>query len=208
MYCLANITILHLSLTLHLQTFNNQYKPTMKNFFLLLASAAILISCGGNKENKSGDSITQTYATDMENVDSLATIVPATWKNLETLTDTLAHSGKYSSKIDSVREFSLVYENKLGNMNNSLPKKVKITAFGCSLQPGSKGLIVCSINNNKFYAGAVVDSVFTNTNEWKEISAEFSFPEGLTTDDVMKAYVWNKKAGVLLIDDLKLEMTY
>ncbi len=180
----------------------------MKKILLLLAISAILVSCGGNKENKSGESTVVTYLTDMENIDSLATLIPATWKNLETVTDTLAHSGKYASMVDSIKEFSLVYENKLGNMSQNLPKTVKVSAYGCTLKEGTKAFIVCSINNNKFYSGAEVDSLFTTTNEWKEISAEFKLPENLSTEDVLKAYVWNNKAGVFLVDDLKVELTY
>lgn len=180
----------------------------MKKIFLLLAAAIVLTSCGGNKDKKTGDSTILTFATNLENIDSLAIIVPATWKNLNTVTDTLAHSGKYASKIDSVSEFSLVYENRLGNISGSLPTKIKITAFGCSLQPDSKAIIVCSVSNDKFYSGTSVDSLFSTTNEWKEIKAEFTLPENLSADDVIKAYVWNKKVGTFLVDDMRLEFTY
>lgn len=205
---MANITILHLSLPLPIETFNNHTDTIMKKIFLLLAAAIVLTSCGGNKDKKTGDSTILTFATNLENIDSLAIIVPATWKNLNTVTDTLAHSGKYASKIDSVSEFSLVYENRLGNISGSLPTKIKITAFGCSLQPDSKAIIVCSVSNDKFYSGTPVDSLFSTTNEWKEIKAEFTLPENLSADDVIKAYVWNKKVGTFLVDDMKLEFTY
>ncbi|HLN52551.1 MAG TPA: hypothetical protein VK212_02510 [Lentimicrobium sp.] len=181
----------------------------MKKILFLFAATAIFLSCNNqNKDGKSDDSTVLTFATDIENVDSLALLVPATWKNLGTITDTLAHSGKNSSKIDTVAEYSVVYENKLGNISKDLPKKVKVSAYGCSLAPGSKAIIVCSISNDKYYGGAVTDSVFNTTNEWKEITAEFGLPNNLSSEDVIKTYIWNKKVGTFLVDDMKVEFFY
>ncbi len=180
----------------------------MRKLLLILSAIIILASCNSINDGKNESGTILSFSTDVENVDSLAVLIPNTWKNLNTITDTLAHSGKYSSKIDSINEFSIVYENRLGNINDALPKKMKISAFGCSLAQGSNAFIICSVNNNKYYSGAQVDSLFTNTNEWKEISAEFNLPETLDADDIIKAYVWNKKIGTFLVDDLKVELTY
>lgn len=181
----------------------------MKKLLFLAAISMLIISCNsGNNEKKSSDVKPKVVKTDIENIDSLAAVPNSVWKNTRTIVEGVAHSGKFSSKIDSLNEFSLVFEQRLGDMNSALPKTLNFQAYALALKPDTKVLMVVSVNNNKYYKTAKMDTLFTTLNQWKEIKASFELPEGLLEDDVIKAYVWNQKIGELIIDDYNLEFTY
>lgn len=181
----------------------------MKRILFLSAVVLLMVSCNSGSEKKSaGTSYTKVIETSIENVDSLNSAVPSTWKNLKTIVEGVAHSGKIASKIDSVNRFSLLYEAKLSDMDKAMPKEINFTTYGCALVPDSKAILVVSINGDKYYKGVTLDTLFTNVNEWKQMNATFKLPEGLKDDDILKAYVWNTGKGELLVDDFKLEIAY
>lgn len=181
----------------------------MKRILFLSAVALIIVSCNSANEKKStGTNRIKVITTDIENVDSLNNAIPSTWKNLKTIVEGVAHSGKIASKIDSVNNFSLLYEAKLSDMDEAIPQEIEFTTYGCALLPDSKAILVVSVNGDKYYKGVTLDTLFTNVNEWKQMNATFKLPEGLKKDDIIKAYVWNNGIGELLIDDFKLEIGY
>lgn len=181
----------------------------MKRILLFSALALLIASCNsGNEKKASGPSHTKVIETSMENVDSLNNVIPSTWKNLKTIVEGVAHTGNIASKIDSVNRFSLVYEARLGDMDEAMPTEIEFTAYGCALQPDSKAILVVSVNGEKFYKGVTLDTLFTNVNEWKQMNFTFTLPDNLKKDDIMKAYVWNNGIGELLVDDFKLEIAY
>ncbi len=181
----------------------------MKKILLASFVALALVACKSTPKDQQGDQPqTKVIATDLENIDSLANLVPATWKNLNTIVEGVAHSGKYSSKLDSVNEFSVVYENKLNLLDDNMPKKISVSAMGCALKPGTRVLMVVSVNGDKYYRAAEFDSTFVALNEWKQMNASWDLPKELASDDRIKAYIYNKKIGELLVDDFKIELTY
>lgn len=181
----------------------------MKKILLASFIALAIIGCKSTPKEQQGDQPqTKIIETNLENIDSLSNLVPATWKNLHTIVEGVAHSGKYSSKLDSVNEFSVVYENKLNLLDDNLPKKISISAMGCALKPDTRVLMVFSVNGDKFYRAAQFDSTFSTLNEWKTMNVSWDLPKELSSDDRIKAYVYNKKIGELLVDDIKIELTY
>lgn len=181
----------------------------MKRILIYSALALILASCGSGKQDKnSGASFTKVVGTDIENIDSLANLVPATWKNMKTIVEGVAHSGKYASKVDSVNNFSLLYEQKLSNIDKQVPKEINFSAFVYALQANPQVRLVVSVNDNPYYQGVILDKEMTTVNEWKEIKGNFKLPDDLTSDNVIRAYVYNNKNGEFLVDDLNLEFVY
>lgn len=181
----------------------------MKRILFLSVVALLMASCNsGNEKKSTGTTRTKVIATNIENVDSLNNAIPSTWKNLKTIVEGVAHSGKIASKIDSVNRFSLLYEAKLSDMDEAIPQEINFTAYGCALIPDSKAILVVSVNGDKYYKGVALDTLFTNVNEWKQMNATFKLPEGLKKDDIIKAYVWNNGIGEFLVDDFKLEIAY
>lgn len=175
---------------------------------LIISAALISQSCKSGKNDSKNSSYTKTISTNIENLDSLSKVIPSTWKNLNTVVEGVASSGKYASKIDSVHIFSMLYESKLSNIDNNIPVGATFSAKGCALIPDSKAIMVISVNHDKYYSGVSVDSIFNNVGEWKDIKASFKFPKTLKSDDEIKAYVWNQGKGEFLIDNYKLELIY
>jgi hypothetical protein len=101
-----------------------------------------------------------------------------------------------------------VFEDKFNNLDQGFPKSINYSAYACALKPNSKVLIVVSVNNEKFYKAAAMDTLFTTLNEWKQINTSFELPDNLNSDDIIKAYVWNKNIGEILVDDIKVELIY
>lgn len=180
----------------------------MKNLLFIPALAMLITSCNSGNSEKSTPAQTKVIETSIENVDSLANAPNSSWKNLKTVVEGVAHSGNFSSKIDSVNQFSLVFEDKLSNLNEGFPKSINYSAYACALKPNTKVLVVVSVNSDKFYKAYAMDTLFTTLNEWKQINATFELPDNLNSDDILKAYVWNKNIGELLIDDFKVELVY
>lgn len=168
----------------------------------------MLASCNsGKKEASNGDSV-KVFETNIENVDSLASLPNGVWKNLKTVVEGVAHSGRFSSKIDSIEQFSMVFEDQLSNLDSKMPKKVNFSAFGSAVKPNTPVLIVLSVSSDKVYKTASADSLFTTLNEWKPINAQFELPDNLAGDDILKVYVWNRQKGEFLVDDIKVELIY
>lgn len=180
----------------------------MKNLLFISAIALLIASCNSGNKGNSTPSHTKVLETSIENIDSLANAPNSVWKNLKTVVEGVAHTGKFSSKIDSVNQFSLVFEDKLSNLDQGFPKSINYTVYACALKPNTKVLIVVSVNSDKFYKAAAMDTMFTTLNEWKQINATFELPDNLSSDDIIKAYVWNQNIGELLVDDFKVELAY
>lgn len=172
---------------------------------LALSIALSFNACQQASEEKS---YSKVIFTNFEKGDSLAAIVPSTWKNLNTLVQESAHSGKFASKIDSVHQYSALYEVALKDLDTKIPKEVRFSAYGAKLIPETTAIIVVSVSGDKFYLGVQIDTLFRNLGEWKPVSSTFKLPANLVGEDIIKAYVWNKTNGEFLIDDYKVEFIY
>lgn len=180
--------------------------PVLSVISLVIALAISFNAC--QQASEGNESYSKIVFTDFEKADSLGAIIPATWKNLNTLVTDSAHSGTYASKIDSVHQFSALYEVALKDLDTNIPKEVRFSAYGAKLKPETTAIIVVSVSGDKYYKGVAIDTLFKNTGEWKPVSSSFKLPEGLKSEDIIKAYVWNKNNGEFLIDDYKLEFIY
>lgn len=180
----------------------------MKKLVLIAALAVIMVSCNSGKKETSHEPYSKVFQTNVENVDSLSKDPNGVWRNLKTVITGVAHSGSNSSKLDSIMPYSLAFQSKFEAIDENLPKQINLSAYGCALKPNSAVSLVLSVGNNKVYKAISLDTLFTNINEWKPISANFSLPNTLEPDDEVKIYVWNRQIGEFLVDDYKLEFVY
>lgn len=177
----------------------------MKNLLLCSIAALLLMSCKSSDDSKSGSVV---FNTNVENIDTLSAAHPVMWKNLSTIEEGVGHSGKFASKIDSMKPFSIVLEARVGDIAGEIPKEVNFTAYGLALVPGSKAVLVVSASDNIYYKAGSFDTLFTTINQWQEMKMNFKLPENLKKDHTLKAYVWNNGIGELLVDDLTIEFKY
>ncbi len=177
----------------------------MKKLLLCSFAALLLISCNSIDDSKSGSVV---FNTNIENIDTLRAAYPVMWKNLSTIVEGDGHSGRFASKIDSVKPFSVLLEARIGDIAGEIPKEVNFTAYGLALMPGSKAVLVLSASDNAYYKAGSFDTLFTTVNQWQEMKMNFKLPENLKKDHTLKAYVWNNGIGELLVDDINIEFTY
>ncbi len=185
-------------------------KKSVLNALALIVLAVFVISgCNTHKQPGNADgSYSKVFYSNMDNPDSLAALAPSVWKNMKTLVETSAYSGKYCSKIDTVNIFSFLYENSFNQIEGVTPKQVLVSAYGYAIQPNTKARLVVSVSGDKYYKAIVADSLFVTPGEWKEIKGTFNLPTELGIYDVVKAYVFNDKTGELLVDNLRVEFIY
>lgn len=186
----------------------------MKRSFLNVLSftvLSVLVISGCNSPKQPGNadgSYSKVFYSNMDNPDSLTALSPSVWKNLKTLVETTAYSGKYCSKIDTVNIFSFLYESSFSQIEDTTPRQALVSAYAYALQPNTKARLVVSVNGGKYYKALVADSLFVSPGEWKEIKGTFNLPTDLGIYDVVKAYVFNDKTGELLVDNLRVEFIY
>jgi len=174
----------------------------MKKFIILAVIICVIIliaACSGNKEeNKENKPGVVSFSNDLES---------AGWMNQQTLTKETAHSGKFSSRIDSVLQYSFGYADLFKNINDTLPEKVDVDFWILYPQTGIKTNLVVSIDSvgkNIFWAGIeLVDSIKT-PNQWKEIKATVNLPAKIMATDKIAVYVWNNDKRSAYVDDLKV----
>jgi hypothetical protein len=170
----------------------------MKKILLFTVLSVILFSsCNSEKKAE--------FTNDLEKVsDSAKTVVNAKfWSGPEPVVKGIAHSGVYSSKLDSSNIYSFGFKSDFATALKKTPKRVYVTLWVYSAQPNPDATVVAAINNNGkeiFWKNSAMLGV-TTINEWTEISVIFDFPSNLDLKDVLSIFVWNPNKRELYIDD-------
>lgn len=170
----------------------------MKNLIYSLILISFLFSCSNNDEKK--NAIFST-TNDMDN--------SVMWINTNTIVKGTAHSGFFSSKLDSTKEFGIGLGSKFENFNSKLPKKVFVKLWVYSLVPNLDAAIVCDPNINgkslKYQSYSFVEPI-KKANEWIEVKTSFDMPSNITPNTELKVYIWNPKKHLFYIDDMEVWM--
>lgn len=170
----------------------------MKYTSLLLVSIVLLISCGKNNENSNS----------LWNVKSNLDDVNI-WINSNTLCQGNAHSGLFSSKIDSLVEYGIGISVKLQDMTTSVPKKANVHCWIYSNEPNLDASIVCDPNLNGQclnYQNFNLQTSIPKSNEWIEFKTSFDLPENITPDTDLKIYFWNPSKKTFFVDDFEVSL--
>lgn len=174
----------------------------MKKYIILaviLCVAILFVACSGNNEDKKENSAgAASFSNDLES---------AGWMNQQTLTKETAHSGKFSSRIDSVFQYSFGYADVFKNISETLPEKVDVDFWILYPQTGIKTNLVVSIDSvgkNIFWSGLELKDSIKIPNQWKEIKATIDLPANIMATDKITVYIWNNDKKSAYIDDLKV----
>jgi hypothetical protein len=173
-----------------------------KTFPLLFLATAFLASCSGsNSTSATGADV--LAGNDFESLDGWAPPSPS-------LTRDLAHSGKYSVKIDGNTEFSLGYSAPLGKLSNVRIQKIKIQAWAYMVSANSKarlGIQLIDNNTNKeiFGDGINYGDQIKQYGAWTEITKEVTLPSNITATQVFKLFLWRSGASdTAYLDDVRI----
>lgn len=167
--------------------------------FSIIAFFAILFTaCSGSKDENKKVPGTSVFANDMESTG---------WINQNTLTQEIAHSGKFSSKLDSVSQFSFGFSDIFKNISDTLPEKVDISFWVFYPQTGITSNIVVNIDSsgkNIYWEGLGIKDSVKVANKWTEVKASFTLTKKILPTDKILIYIWNNDKRTFYIDDLKV----
>jgi len=170
------------------------------NIFVVLSCIIILFSaCSGNK--KDNDKNRPGVVVFSNNLETSG------WINQHTLTKEAAHSGKFSSRVDSVSQYSFGFADCFSNISDTLPEKVDVDFWIlCSQKEIKSNLVVSidSIGKNIFWYGIDLKDSVQTPNQWKELKTTINLPANIMMTDKISIYVWSNDKRPFYIDDLKV----
>jgi hypothetical protein len=165
-------------------------------YLLVLCVIAFLSACSGNKSNLEPG--TKKISSNLEDL---------SWMNQFTLVKDVAHSGRFSSKLDSVNQFSFGYSGTFNSISDTLPASVDVSVWVYYPQTGINGSIVISIdsvNKNIYWKGIPLKDSIKTANQWQEVKGSFEIPKKIMPTDNVKIYVWSSDKRSFYMDDLTL----
>ena len=123
-----------------------------------------------------------------------------------------AHSGVCAISVDPGHEFSLTYENALGQLSAQKLRKVHLSAWVYLRGPAGGGGVLAlqitdpaqgykAIGNDGINLGEAVNEY----NQWVAVSKDVVLPETATSDSHLKVFLWRAGATqAVFADDLRL----
>jgi hypothetical protein len=167
-------------------------------YWVLLLLISFLSACSGNKSGNDSVPGSKLISSNLEDL---------CWMNQFTLVKDVAHSGKFSSKLDSINQFSFGYSNTFNNISDTLPLSVDVDVWVYYPQTGINSSVVLSIDSvgkNIYWKGIPLKDSISVTNQWKQIKGTFEIPKKIMPTDNIKIYVWSSDKKSFYMDDLKL----
>ncbi|MFH0895111.1 MAG: hypothetical protein V2A54_11815, partial [Bacteroidota bacterium] len=169
----------------------------MKKIMLFLFVAAIFSACSSKK--KSNEVTSFVYQNNCEN-DTYGV-------NFTSFrVDSLAHSGKLASVLDSTTEFGTGFSSPFKNISVKGPRKVIIKLWAYFFDKTTKGQIVCSILNGKEsidWKSQPIEKYVKSPGKWCQVKTEFFIPQDLDESFIYQCYIWNPGKCHFLIDDFE-----
>jgi hypothetical protein len=171
----------------------------------LLATACTLGACGDDTKKNTPEG-TLVTANDFESIAGWG-VDPAA------LSREQAHSGIYSIYIDPSREFSLTYENALGQLSPQKFRKIRLSAWVYLQSPKGNGSLGIQITDptqgNKAIGGEGIPlaEVVRKYNTWVEVSKDMLLPDNVTSANHLKVFLWRGMATqAIYVDDIRISI--
>lgn len=120
-----------------------------------------------------------------------------------------AHSGGMVSVIDSTTEYSLTLNKQLNELVNGLPKEINVSAWVRYTNMNAKASLVLSIEKDGkvgIYEVVDISKTIKEPNRWYLISKKVKVKSNISTDNLMKVYVWNNSKEEIWVDDIKVDV--
>ena len=174
----------------------------MKKILLFSACALTLAACGGSETDSSGPNV--LMHSDFEGIDGW---IPS--EQSSTLTREKAHSGKTSIKVDATHEYSLTFSKPLGQLHDSRPKQITVTAWAFLPDAQAAASLVVSINDpaapDKPLLWQAIDLSKGNKpfGKWKEIDRTITVPANVGSANKLSIYLWRSSGShPVYVDDI------
>lgn len=162
-----------------------------------------LASCGSEKT--SAPALNQLCSNGFESVDGWMGNTPT-----PSLTKEKAHSGAYSVLVKPGVDYSMGYENTLGKMSVSRPKKLKVTGWVFLPNPQAGARLVVEIkdpakatDNTLMWQGIDLKREVKKFNEWQQIEKTITIPTNTDATSTFKMYLWRSDSSLpVYLDDV------
>jgi hypothetical protein len=172
----------------------------MKKTLFLLFTLALFASCV-NEQKKEMENNDLYFFNDFECVRG--------WGDANTITSGVAHSGKYFSKIDSVKQFSYGFKLEKKSISDTLLNKVAVSIWVLTKDIKTKACIVAQITRNDssiYWQKSEIKNFIAQPLEWDNAKAEFILPKDIKPKDKILIYVWNADGkSEVDVDDLEVQ---
>lgn len=168
------------------------------NLLMALSAMAFMYACSGNEdiaktENK------LVYSSDMEY---------EKWMGAQSLVNERAHSGKFSSKVDSNSNYSFGFTEIFKNISDPAPAFANVSVWVNYPVTGIKSTLVVSVDapdQNFFWFGTELQDSIKVANQWQEIKTLITLPADIKPDYKIVVYVFSNDKKTFYVDDLKVE---
>jgi hypothetical protein len=128
---------------------------------------------------------------------------------LKLRTDELAHSGKYSQKLDDKTEYSISFTKPLSSLQPPENKLVTAIAWVNAKEKDNNAKLVLSFESGgkafEWYSASVA-SFNLKPGEWQKVTISRPVPKMKGNDDVMKVYIWNEGKKTFYVDDFEVRV--
>jgi hypothetical protein len=126
---------------------------------------------------------------------------------------TTSHSGKFSVLLDTVREFSLTYQNESKIFPKSQKQILRASIYCKPIRIPEKSsltLVASLESQGKIYDyhTANLADFFNESGEWTKLQLEYTIPAVKSDGDVLKVYLWLHGKPLINIDDYRIELFY
>ncbi len=158
------------------------------------------------EENKENVISRQEYFNDLERIDTA-------WINTSTGSDELAHSGKFSSKVNKDASFSIGMKKKFGEFPYNRNVLIRVSGWFYISQKGSNSFFAISFTNKGKsidYCTYKMDGYMDNFGKWENKVFEIYMPKFSEEQEREKGnqiefYLYNDSDKNCYVDDLKIE---
>jgi hypothetical protein len=125
-------------------------------------------------------------------------------------TEELAHSGKFSQKMNEHVEYSINLVKKLADFSSVENGTVTASVWINSKNADNDGKLVLEFDHNgksfEWYS-ADIKSFNLEPGKWQHVLLSRSLPKPIGGDDSMKAYVWNSGKNIFYVDDFEVRIS-
>jgi hypothetical protein len=130
---------------------------------------------------------------DFEGLDGWVPVGPA-------VTAEQAHTGRYSTKVDSGTEYSLSYTNTLGKIGLGPGQTLKVTGWGFLTGGQANASVVVQVVNpaneqeKVFWEALPLVEQVKIYHRWSPIKRSFRMPDNIKPEYQLRVYLWRQQA--------------
>jgi hypothetical protein len=129
----------------------------------------------------------------------------------KSITNQMAHSGRFAVKLDQENEFGMGFSQPLGKLTGEKPKKIELEAWVYLSARSVNSVLVFNVvspantNSNVVYEELNLQEKAGEIRKWTKVKQVFELPDSIAFTDVLKVYPWRHSASqTSYIDDLKI----